>query len=148
MKIETKIIHNLDSADYKKALEIRKQAFVVELNIPLEIEVDQYENSAEHFITLVDGEYAATGRMRVKDQYIKFERIATHKDFRGKGVGKHLMQTMLQHALENHPQLLPFMNSQMEAVPFYEKLGWESRGEIFYDVGIAHKIMVFESKIK
>jgi len=145
MIIETKKISGVDSKDYRDALEIRKQAFVVELNIPLEIEVDQYEASAIHFITIVDGRSAATGRMRVKDQYIKFERIATHKDYRGKGIGKHLMQTMLDHAQKNYPHLLPYMHSQLEAVPFYEKLNWKSRGEIFYDVGIAHKIMVFES---
>jgi predicted GNAT family N-acyltransferase len=130
--------------DHASALKIRREVFVLEQSIPEDIEVDQYEITCEHFLTKVKDLPAATGRLRVKDQYIKFERIATLIDFRGMGVGSHLMEFMLNYALENHSSLTPYMHSRVDAKEFYEKLGWSSVGEIFYDVNIAHIAMIFK----
>ena len=33
------------------------------------------------------------------------------------------------------------LNSQVHAVPFYEKLGYQAYGEIFLDAGIEHRHM-------
>ena len=90
------------------------------------------------------GYAAATGRLRVKKPYIKFERIATLSDHRGQGLGKILMQTMQKHAEIKHPTLIPFMHSQLDAVPFYEKLGWRAEGEIFFEADIPHRVMTFQ----
>lgn len=131
------------SKEYQLALAIRNEVFVIEQHVPADIEVDQYEESSEHFLAILNGEAAGTGRLRVKDNYIKFERIASLKKFRGHGVGRHLMETMLQYAQENHTDLIPYMHSQVEAVSFYEKLGWVTTGEIFYEANIAHRAMTF-----
>lgn len=135
-------ISSTAAPEYKLALSIRKEVFVLEQKVPEEIEVDQYEGSCEHFLTTIDGEPAATGRLRVKDAYIKFERIATRKRFRGQGVGRNLMDAMLKHATQKYPQLTPYMHSQLDAVPFYQKLGWISQGEVFFEANIPHMAMV------
>lgn len=136
----------INSTDHQSALNIRKSVFVIEQNIPEEIEVDQYEMTSLHFLTSVDGVPAATGRLRVKDQFIKFERIACLKQFRGTGVGRHLMQKMLEYALENYPHLTPYMHSREDAVAFYVKLGWLPQGDIFYDVNIPHRAMIYKKE--
>ena len=81
--------------------------------------------------------------MRIKNKFIKFERIATLKDYRCQGLGKVLMQNMLFYAQKNYPTYIPYMHSQMDAVPFYEKLGWKSQGEIFFEANIPHRVMIF-----
>lgn len=130
-------------SDYQDALSIRRQVFINEQNVPEEIEIDEFEKSSDHFLLVVAGKPAATGRLRVKNDLIKFERIATLKDYRGQGLGKKLMEFMLQYAQKNYPTLTPYMHSQMDAVPFYEKLGWTVKGEIFYEASIPHKAMTF-----
>lgn len=92
---------------------------------------------------VVAGIPAATGRLRVKNKFIKFERIATLNDYRGQGLGKILMEFMLAHAQKNYPTYTPYMHSQMDAVPFYEKLGWKAQGEIFFEANIPHRVMIF-----
>lgn len=132
------VVTNLSPGDYQKALQIRNQVFVQEQNVPLHIEVDEFEKSAQHFLVLVDGEPAGTGRLRVKDQYIKFERIATMNKFRGQGIGRHLMIEMMKVALSDYSKFTPYMNAQADAVGFYEKLGWVRVGDIFYEANIPH----------
>lgn len=134
----------IDSPEYLAAVKIRTDVFVIEQSVPAELEIDQYEKSCEHFLTTVNDVSAATGRLRVKEQFIKFERIACLKNFRGTGIGRKLMEFMLDYALKNHTLLTPYMHSQVEAVPFYEKLGWVSFGDLFYEAGIAHRAMIYK----
>lgn len=132
-----------NSPEYLSALEIRTKVFVLEQHVPQELEVDQYESSAVHFLTTHNGQSAGAGRLRVKDEYIKFERIACLKEFRGTGVGRNLMEFMLAYAQKHYPNLTPYMHSQVEAVPFYEKLGWNYVGNQFFEAGIPHLAMIY-----
>lgn len=130
-------------ADYHRALFIRRSVFILEQGVPEEIEIDEYESSSIHFLTVdSNGSAIATGRLRTKDSFIKFERIATLKEFRGMGVGQNLMGEMIRYARENYAGLTPFMHSQSSAVSFYEKLGWVTQGPIFFEAGISHQAMI------
>lgn len=129
------------SSEYRQALELRRAVFVQEQGVPEAIEVDEFEATSQHFLGTVEGVVAVTGRLRVKDGYIKFERIATHPKFRGDGHGVALMRVMTRFAQEHYPQLIPFMNAQQSAVGFYRKLGWQLVGEPFEEAGIPHQAM-------
>ena len=37
-------------------------------------------------------------------------------------------------------------NVQVQAIPFYQKLGWKMIGKTFFDAGIKHQTMEFQSK--
>lgn len=141
--IETKRIL-FNSPEHQEALKIRKEVFVLEQNVPEELEVDQYEKNCEHFLTTVNGIPAGAGRLRIKDNTIKFERIACLKNYRGTGVGRNLMLKMLEHALTAHSHLTPYMHSQIVAIPFYEKLGWVSEGDVIYEANLAHRAMTYK----
>lgn len=131
-------------SDYQKALVTRREVFIKEQKVPAEIEIDEFEQSSEHFLLVVADQPAATGRLRIKNHFIKFERIATLKDYRGQGLGKIIMEAMLAHAQKKYPTLTPYMHSQTEAVPFYEKLGWKTQGDIFFEANIPHRVMTFK----
>lgn len=134
-----------NEGEYQQVLTIRKEVFVKEQKLPESIEIDEYESSSDHFLVLVDGDPAGCGRMRLKDHYAKFERIATLKEYRQSGVGRALMAFMMDHARRKFPNALPYMHSQAEAVGFYAKLGWTAEGPIFYEANIPHQTMVFKN---
>jgi predicted GNAT family N-acyltransferase len=134
-----KIFYN--TPEYLEALSIRREVFIKEQNVPENIEIDEYECNSHHFLLTKDSVPVACGRMRLKTPYIKFERIAGLKSHRGMGLGRVLMERMQEFARLNYPELTPYMHSQMEAVPFYEKLGWIKQGEIFFEAGIPHLVM-------
>jgi predicted GNAT family N-acyltransferase len=61
---------------------------------------------------------------------------------RGNGLGKAMMQAMLQHARSEFPTLLPKLSAQTHAIGFYSKLGWRQLEGVFDDAGIPHVAMV------
>lgn len=128
--------------EYQECLSIRKTVFIDEQNVPFEEEVDAFEKESMHFLAFLDGKEAATGRIRIKKGFVKFERVATLKEFRGKGVASKLMQEMTKVALKRFPTYLPAMHAQLEAIPVYLKLGWVVVGEVFDESGIDHQIMI------
>lgn len=139
-----KIRGGVESADYQLCLKIRRMVFIEEQKVPEEIEIDEFEKFCDHFLTFDEGCPVSTGRLRVKEEFIKFERIATIKEVRGRGFGKALMLSMMKEARLSYPNLSAVMHSQLEASAFYKKLGWKQDGDIFSEAGIPHIRMIYE----
>lgn len=144
MKIET-LVSTYNTPLYRDSLDIRQQVFVDEQQISRNLEIDEFEPICDYFLTTLDGVAASTGRLRVKEDWIKFERIATLAKLRGKGTGSALMKAMQEHARSQYPHLTPYMHSQDSAVSFYEKLGWQKEGAPFVEADIPHQAMVLLS---
>ena len=141
------IVFKLVSSDfeYQQVLSIRKEVFVEEQKVSESIEIDEFETTSDHFLVLINNQPAGCGRLRLKGHYAKFERIATLTQFRGRGFGSQLMSFMMGHARQKYPNAIPYMHSQAEAIPFYQKLGWKAEGEIFDEANISHQVMVFKN---
>jgi predicted GNAT family N-acyltransferase len=131
--------------EHAQALKIRRRVFIDEQRVPEAIEIDEHESSCTHFLIYDEDEAVGTARLRVKEPWIKFERIAVLEQTRGKGVGRELVEKMMAHAKVHFPHLMPMMNSQLSAEGFYRKLGWVSEGEIFFEAGIPHVQMVIRT---
>lgn len=126
--------------EMQDALLVRKEVFVNEQNVPLEEEIDEYENSSTHFVLYNQDEPAGAGRFRLKDGVGKVERICVQADYRRKGAGKIIMQFVEKYAKENGVPALK-LNAQTHAIPFYENLGYSVTSDEFLDAGIPHKSM-------
>jgi len=142
--VQTIKITSTNTKEHLASLAIREEVFTIGQRIPADIEVDEFEESSTHFLTTIDGIPAGTGRLRIKSPYIKFERIATLNQFRGRGVGRHLMEYMLEYALLNFDKLTPYMHSNIDTVAFYEKLGWMKSGDIFTESNIPLQAMIYK----
>lgn len=140
MSIEVRKV--LSPEDFEECLRIRRKVFIDEMNVPEADEIDAFEEEATHYLVTVDGKPAATGRTRLKKGFVKFERIATLSEFRGKGLASALMKVMQQDALQIHPEYLSAMHAQVSAISFYLKLGWVTVGEVFEESGIDHQVMI------
>ena len=136
----------ISETEREMALGVRLKVFIEEQGINPEREVDQFEKSSHYFLALLNDIPVGAGRMRLKDSYCKFERIATLKECRGKGVGKKMMEFMHSYAHNHYPQFLPFMHAQKSALSFYEKIGWEAVGDEFWEEEISHKVLIYPPK--
>ncbi len=128
--------------DQSLCREVRRQVFIEEQGVPASIEIDEYEDKADHFLALFDGKPVGAGRMRIKKSYAKFERIAALKEVRGTGVGRKIMELMQVHARQYYPEYLPAMHAQQDAVGFYQRLGWVAVGGTFYEADIPHRVLI------
>ena len=136
MKIIVKEIY-LDK-DIKEAFSIRRKVFVEGMNIPVEIELDEYDKIAHQIIAYADEIPAGTARWRKTKEGMKLERFAVLPEFRLLGIGKALAEYILK-TLKNEKNI--YLNSQYIAIGFYEKLGFYKKGKSFKEAGIHHQKM-------
>jgi predicted GNAT family N-acyltransferase len=134
-----KIVENNEELD--QAYTIRKKVFVEEQGVPLELEIDEFDASAVHFIAYDGQEPIGASRFREYEPNVgKVERVCVLKEYRGKHVGNLLMNKIEQYAIEKDFKKLK-LNAQVYAIPFYEKLQYAVTSEEFMDADIPHRSM-------
>lgn len=118
----------------KAAFNIRQIVFVYEQQVPIELEIDSYEDEAIHFICY-DGDTAiGASRLRFVDDHGKLERICILKPYRGKSYGKHLINKMEVEIVKNGYTKAK-LHAQTHAKDFYHFLGYEVISDEFMDAG-------------
>ncbi|WP_298286499.1 GNAT family N-acetyltransferase [Acidocella sp.] len=118
---------------------IRWSVFIEEQNVPVGLERDNDDETATHFLALIDDIPAATARAVHRSPHlIKLSRVAVLKPFRGQGLG----ETLMKAAHNAFPGTDFTLNAQLHALPFYTRLGYRAEGAVFDEAGIAHRHMV------
>lgn len=136
------IIHVENETQLKECLDIRKEVFVVEQQVPMDLEIDEYDvigDQVHHVLIEVAGEPAATGRLiYYTDNAAKMQRIAVRREYRSQGIGRVLLLGM--EALARELGLTKsVLDAQCQAELFYKKLSYETIStEPFDDAGIPH----------
>lgn len=134
-------VKKITSEDKSDAFCVRRRVFVEEQRVPMELEIDEYEDEATHFVAYIDGEPVGTARLRWKDHLTaKAERVAVLKPYRGNGVGKLLMQALEEEARRKNATSIQ-LHAQIQAQQFYERLGYKAYGDLFFDANIKHIAM-------
>lgn len=137
---ESKIVIRLADWEKDKATlsTIRSQVFIKEQNVPEDMEWDEFDESACHFLTLENDQAIACARLKGDGQ---IGRMAVLADYRNKGTGTKLLQFVLQTAAEKNFKDV-YLHAQVTAIVFYEKHGFVSQGDIFHEAGIPHQAML------
>ncbi len=121
----------------KEISSVRYKVFVIGQNVPIEREIDDDDKRYTHFLAMDGDKPIGTARLTL-DGHVG--RVAVLKGYRKFGVGKELMMQLEEAASEMGFDEIK-LNSQLQAIPFYEKLGYEAYGRIFIDAGIEHRCM-------
>jgi predicted GNAT family N-acyltransferase len=130
-----------NEADLKAAYALRKEVFVVEQQVSLADEFDEFEEVSHHFIAKQGDATVGAARWRVTDHGVKLERFAVGMSYRGQGVGKALVQAVLDHIYQVRTEGKLYLHAQLEAIPLYAYFGFEIVGEQFAECGIEHRTM-------
>lgn len=117
---------------------IRTQVFQIEQGVDPALEFDGQDETAQHIVADVDGQPAATARIRQLTPHLaKLERVAVLQPFRGLGLGKQVTLKALEW-LRSQSISTVKIHAQTPVQGFYEKLGFVPRGEGFEEAGIPH----------
>ncbi len=120
---------------------MRHQVFVVEQQVPEELEQDELDATAWHAVAVTDaGETVGTGRLVVRGGVGWVGRMAVRADWRGRGVGA-LLLANLEQAARERGCLLVELHAQEHAAGFYDRAGYHGVGEPFHEAGIRHLAM-------
>ncbi|QGN06911.1 GNAT family N-acetyltransferase [Halorhabdus sp. CBA1104] len=126
------------SGDREDAYEVRFAVFVEEQGVDPDIEVDEHEDEAIHFVAYADDEPVGAARLREPEAGVgKVERLAVLQSHRGNGLGKALMNAVEREARDRALTTLT-LHGQLRVAEFYEYLGYERASEEFMEAGIPH----------
>lgn len=137
--METKRITTEEQLD--DAFRIRKAVFVKEQGVAEEVELDEFEDIADHVLVYYENEPVGTGRVRVVDEYAKLERICVLSTHRMHRLGKAIMDELEAIAREKGMKKAK-LHGQVQAAAFYEKQGYEVASTVFMEENIPHVKMV------
>ncbi len=123
--------------DISKVFELRFEVFVDEQNVPREIELDEEDDIAYHFIAEDDGVTIGCARVIVNGSDAHIGRIAVKKSYRGCGIGAAICRYAIDYCRAQSCTRI-WLHAQLQAVGFYEKLGFRPLGDVFMEAGIEH----------
>lgn len=142
LELAAEISYVTTDEQLQQALGIRHDVFVIEQQVPAEIEIDQFDvisPDVHHVLLSTDGQAVATGRLiYYSKDTAKMQRIAVLQSHRSFGYGRVLLLAMEERARELG-LTYSLLDAQCQAQKFYEKLGYEVISEEpFYDADILH----------
>ncbi len=127
-----------DWASMAPALEaIRHKVFIVEQQVPEEMEWDADDATSVHALARLDGHPVGCGRL-LPDGHIG--RMAVRAPHRSRGIGRALLQALLAEAQRRGVREV-VLHAQTHALRFYEGQGFVADGPVFDEAGIAHRRM-------
>ena len=117
---------------------VRLAVFVVEQNIPEELEWDAMDAVSIHALAEdPGGTPIGCGRL-LPDGHIG--RVAVLSDWRGRGVGAALLERLIAVARARGDTRV-VLNAQEQAMPFYARFGFVPEGDAFMEADIPHRAM-------
>ncbi|MGB2863425.1 MAG: GNAT family N-acetyltransferase [Sedimentisphaerales bacterium] len=114
---------------------VRRAVFIEEQNIAERIEIDGRDPDCFHVLASdTKGRPVGTARM---DDKGKIGRMAVLQNYRRQGIGRKMIQALMDYGRKN--SITDFhVSSQVTAIGFYRKMGFEPFGEEFLEAGIKH----------
>ncbi|MBF9222453.1 GNAT family N-acetyltransferase [Hymenobacter ruricola] len=133
-----------DLRDLDAAFTIREKVFQEEQGVPAAKEHDVHDRTdARHYLArAADGTPAGAARWRETENGVKLERFAVLPGFRNQEIGAALLHAVLADVQAELPEAVVYLNAQLRAVPFYERHGFKTEGEMFEEANIQHFKMV------
>ncbi|MFJ8628495.1 GNAT family N-acetyltransferase [Kitasatospora sp. NPDC093550] len=138
-------------SDLALVREVRRAVFVVEQNVPEELEYDEYDATSVHLLAVAgDGSALGTGRLIFGDQAreltggvegrVLLGRLAVLPQARGTGLGAEIVRAIEAAGVERGGSEME-LHAQVQALGFYERLGYVAEGPEYEDAGIPHRTM-------
>ena len=129
--------------DRSLGFNLRTEVFVNEQNVPIELELDEKDNS-EHTIHIGyfngDGLIGVARLIDMDKEVIHIGRVAIDKNHRGEGIGHKLIlgcEDIAKNVLNRDFTIE--LSAQVYAENFYKKLGYNRVNDnIYIDAGIEH----------
>lgn len=123
--------------DVKDAFSVREKVFIDEQNIDGNIVFDNLDKRAKHVVVYKDKNPVGTGRLIYHNGAYLIGRIAVLKEKRGSHYGDLVVRMLVQKAFDMGAEFVE-LHSQLSAVNFYKKIGFQESGEVYQEASIDH----------
>ena len=117
-------------AEIVDILRLRIEVFVVEQGYRPDLEPDDYDKIAMHWVALEDNRIVSYARVIATGKEYRIGRMVTKKEYRGKGIAKGLVSFIIKKLLKKKPKRI-WLHAQVPAEKFYLKCGFKTVSERF-----------------
>jgi len=128
---------------------IRREVFIVEQQVPEELEWDEHDISAIHFACEEIPQTTIVGTARLvldtRNSKATIGRLCVAKSFRHQKIATQLMHKVLAYCREQKFQSIE-LHAQLYLRAFYESFGFVAQGGIYMEAGIEHITMLRHGK--
>lgn len=121
---------------------IRKKVFIEEQSVPFDLERDDLDAIAIHYLLSFENNFVATARWYKDGHNAHIGRVAVLKEYRGKNFGKQIIEKSIEDIRNGYKMKGVVLASQVQAKEFYEKIGFKEFGNEFIEAGILHVNMI------
>jgi len=117
---------------------IRQKVFVDEQKVPPELEWDDTDEIADHFLAVLpDNTPVGVARLfSTLGETGHIGRMAILPEFRGQGIGEALLQHLITESAGQYQELK--LSAQQHAIAFYQRAGFHVCSDPYDDAGIPH----------
>ncbi|MBR6407270.1 MAG: GNAT family N-acetyltransferase [Clostridia bacterium] len=129
----------------KEVFALRKEVFCDEQGYPEDLEFDQKDENAVHLYMIISGETVAAARIVTEGADSVIGRICVKRDRRGEGLGRAMVLYAVDKCRKMGVSSISVM-SEIDAVGFYEGLGFSKSGERYFDGHLDRQPMSFDMK--
>jgi predicted GNAT family N-acyltransferase len=129
-------INHVQWSEFEESLRtIRTKVFIEEQQVPIDLEWDSQDTSAQHLLVLTStNEPIACARLLNNGS---IGRMAVLKEWRGLGLGAKLLNKAIAFHRQQGISFIT-LSAQVHAIPFYQKAGFEVISTPYLDAGILH----------
>ncbi|VUW94402.1 putative acyltransferase [Streptococcus constellatus] len=139
-----KTFEELTTLEFYKCLKLRLETFVVEQKSVYN-DLDENDLVAVHIFHENESEEVdAYARVFETGKTIHFGRIVTAASARGQGLGRELIQEIMETCAEKWPEKEIRIEAQEQVVGLYEKFGFEAISEPFILESRVHVTMIYK----
>jgi predicted GNAT family N-acyltransferase len=142
----------MDNPLYEQEVSLRS-AILLE---PIGMAIENYyemapgrEEQCEHFVAIKDHP-SGTKVIGAATLFVdpdqdtptgKVQQVCVDNQLQGSGIGRKLMISIEARGFGELGLSSLYCHAQLAAMPFYDRLGWETSGDEFIEAGIAHRRM-------
>jgi ribosomal protein S18 acetylase RimI-like enzyme len=129
------------SAEYEQMVKLRDDILRKPLGLGFTREELEREKNNLHIVAYEDERMLGCCMLLEEDpETVRLRQMAVMNDLQGKGIGKALMQFAENLARDRGYKKIT-MHARKNALGFYEKMGYKTRGKEFEEITIPHYVM-------
>lgn len=127
--------------DLGTCLALRHAVFVEEQGVSPVDEQDGRDRQAHHILAHLEDRPVGTARLLLIGETGKIGRVCVLPEARGRGLGAALVEACVAHLRGIDGISRAQLGAQLQALGFYEALGFVAFGPVYDDAGVPHRDM-------
>lgn len=121
---------DFNSEKFKLASDLRYNVLFAPFHNIEKYHADELDEISYHLVAICDGKVIGYSRLTEVNGKGKISNVAVDSNYLNRGIGHEMLRQHFKKAKSHNIQCV-YLDSRVTVIPFYEKIGFESKGSVF-----------------